>query len=46
MNEKFYLNEVLEQIKAGTKIDGKDGVLAPLIKDRSGSGGRAGVASG
>lgn len=26
------LNEVLEQIKSGAKIEGKDGVLAPLIK--------------
>ena len=32
MNDKFDLNEALEQIKAGAKIDGKDGVLAPLIK--------------
>lgn len=32
MNQTFDLNEVLEQIKAGAKIDGKDGVLAPLIK--------------
>ncbi len=32
MNDKFDFNEVLEQIKAGAKIDGKDGVLAPLIK--------------
>jgi transposase-like protein len=32
MNEKFDLNEALEAIKAGAKIDGKDGVLAPLIK--------------
>jgi transposase-like protein len=32
VNEKFDLNEALEQIKAGAKIDGKDGVLAPLIK--------------
>lgn len=32
MNEKFDLNEALEKIKAGAKIDGKDGVLAPLIK--------------
>ena len=32
MNEKFDLNEALEQIKQGAKIDGKDGVLAPLIK--------------
>ena len=32
MNDTFDLNEALEQIKAGAKIDGKDGVLAPLIK--------------
>jgi transposase-like protein len=32
MNTQFDLNEALEQIKAGAKIDGKDGVLAPLIK--------------
>jgi len=32
MNQTFDLNEALEQIKAGAKIDGKDGVLAPLIK--------------
>jgi transposase-like protein len=32
MNKKFDLNEALEAIKAGAKIDGKDGVLAPLIK--------------
>ncbi len=32
MNGKFDLNETLEQIKAGAKIDGKDGVLAPYIK--------------
>jgi len=32
MNETFDLNEALEAIKAGAKIDGKDGVLAPLIK--------------
>ena len=32
MNQTFDLNEALEQIKAGSKIDGKDGVLAPLIK--------------
>ena len=32
MNDKFDLNEALEQIKGGAKIDGKDGVLAPLIK--------------
>jgi len=32
MNGQFDLNEALEQIKAGAKIDGKDGVLAPLIK--------------
>ena len=32
MNQTFDLNEAFEQIKAGSKIDGKDGVLAPLIK--------------
>ena len=32
MNGQFDLNETLEQIKAGAKIEGKDGVLAPLIK--------------
>jgi len=32
MNKTFDLNEALEAIKAGAKIDGKDGVLAPLIK--------------
>ena len=32
MNQTFDLTEALEQIKAGAKIEGKDGVLAPLIK--------------
>ena len=32
MNQTLDLTDALEQIKAGTKIDGKDGVLAPLIK--------------
>lgn len=32
MNQTFDLDNALEQIKAGAKIDGKDGVLAPLIK--------------
>ena len=32
MNQTFDLNEALEQIKAGVKIDCKDGVLAPPIK--------------
>ncbi len=32
MERKFDLEEALEQIKAGAKIDGKNGVLAPLIK--------------
>jgi len=32
MYGQFDLNEVLEQIKAGAKTEGKDGVLAPLIK--------------
>lgn len=29
---KLDLTDALEQMKAGAKIDGKDGVLAPLIK--------------
>jgi len=33
MKEIFDLNEAFEQIKRGAKIDGKDGVLAPLIKN-------------
>ena len=32
MNQTLDLTEALEQIKAGAKIYGKDGVLAPLIK--------------
>lgn len=32
MNEKFNIEEALAQVKAGAKIDGKDGILAPLIK--------------
>jgi len=32
MEKKFDLEEALEEIKAGAKIDGKNGVLAPLIK--------------
>lgn len=32
MNQILDLTDALEQIKAGAKIDGKDGVLAPLIK--------------
>ena len=32
MNQTLDLTDALEQIKAGAKIDGKDGVLAPLIK--------------
>jgi transposase-like protein len=32
MNQILDLTNALEQIKAGAKIDGKDGVLAPLIK--------------
>lgn len=32
MNQTIDLTEALEQIKAGAKIDGKDGDLAPLIK--------------
>ena len=32
MNQTLDLTDALEQIKAGAKIDDKDGVLAPLIK--------------
>ncbi|MCT7618513.1 IS256 family transposase [Aliarcobacter butzleri] len=32
MNQTLDLTDALEQIKSGAKIDGKDGVLAPLIK--------------
>jgi transposase-like protein len=32
MNQTLDLTDALEQIKAGAKIDGKDGILAPLIK--------------
>ena len=32
MERKFDLEDALEKIKAGAKLDGKDGVLAPLIK--------------
>lgn len=32
MNDEFDFKAALEAIKAGQKIDGKDGVLAPLIK--------------
>jgi len=32
MERKFDLEEALEKIKAGAKLDGKNGVLAPLIK--------------
>jgi len=32
MSYEFDMNEALERIKAGAQIEGKDGVLAPLIK--------------
>ena len=32
MKKRFDLEEALEQIKSGVSIDGKYGVLAPLIK--------------
>lgn len=32
MNQEFNFQDALEQIKAGASIGGKDGVLAPLIK--------------
>ena len=31
-SQRFDLDTALEQIKAGARIDGKDGILAPLIK--------------
>ena len=37
MNQILDLTDALEQIKAGPKIDGKDGVLAPLIKQLTGA---------
>jgi len=30
--EEFDFSKALEEVKKGAKIDGKDGVLAPLIK--------------
>ena len=32
MNEKFDFNEAVKELLAGKKISGKDGVLAPLVK--------------
>ncbi len=32
MKKKFDFNEALEKIKAWAKIDGKDGVITPWIK--------------
>ena len=32
MKQQFNMDEALELIKQGARIDGKDGVLAPLIK--------------
>ena len=32
MTEKFDFNEALKAIQSGQSISGKDGVLAPLIK--------------
>lgn len=32
MKQQFNMDEALELIKQGTRIDGKDGALAPLIK--------------
>ena len=32
MYQQFNLDEALELVKQGARIDGKDGVLAPLIK--------------
>jgi len=32
MNEKFDFNEAVKELLSGKKISGKDGVLAPLVK--------------
>ena len=32
MNKKFDFNEAVKELLAGKKISGKDGVLAPLVK--------------
>jgi len=32
MKQQFNMDEALELVKQGARIDGKDGVLAPLIK--------------
>lgn len=32
MKQQFNMDEALELIKHGARIDGKDGALAPLIK--------------
>jgi|GEM_PF-4105964 len=32
MKQQFNMDEAIELIKQGARIDGKDGVLAPLIK--------------
>ncbi|EDZ61362.1 hypothetical protein SMGD1_2508 [Sulfurimonas gotlandica GD1] len=32
MKQQFNMDEAFELIKQGARIDGKDGVLAPLIK--------------
>lgn len=45
MNTQFDLNEALEQIKAGARIDGKDGILAPLIKQLTQAALEAGLES-
>ncbi len=32
MNEVFNFNEAVKELLAGKKISGKDGILAPLVK--------------
>ena len=35
MKQQFNMDEALELIKQGARIDGKDGVLAPLLQNQS-----------
>ncbi len=45
MKQQFNIDEALELIKQGTKIDGKDGVLTPLIKKLTEAVFEAGIES-
>jgi len=40
MTEKFDFNEALKAIQSGKAISGKDGVLAPLIKQLTEAAGK------